>query len=244
MLKILENFDFIDFNWECPYCKTKTTIVNGNCSRVFHAFYYFVLKTEYILCPNKDCKKITIKASLLNISDILIDSIDYTPIRNVHQKSGAIPIWEKTLQPDIPNAMALPEYIPESLRKDYYEAYKIIELSPKSSATLTRRCLQGMIRDFWSIKKSRLVDEIEELEKNSKIDEEAKRILDIIRKIGNKGAHLEKDVNLIIDIKKEDAKILLNLLEELFQNWYIAKHEKEERLKKLEDKFKQNEKIK
>ncbi len=236
MLKIPEN---INFNWECPYCKTKTTIVNSNYSREFHVFDYFVLKTEYILCPNKDCKKITIKASLLKISDILIDST-----RNLHQKSGAIPIWEKTLQPDIPNAMALPEYIPESLREDYYEAYKIIELSPKSSATLTRRCLQGMIRDFWSIKKSRLVDEIEELEKNSKIDEEAKRILDIIREIGNKGAHLEKDVNLIIDIKKEDAKILLNLLEELFQNWYIAKHEKEERLKKLEDKFKQNEKIK
>ena len=124
MLKILENFDFIDFNWECPYCKTKTTIVNGNCSRDFHVFDYFVLKTEYILCPNKDCKKITIKASLLNISDILIDSIDYSTIRNVHQKPGAIPIWEKTLQPDIPNAMALPEYIPESLREDYYEAYK------------------------------------------------------------------------------------------------------------------------
>lgn len=228
-MNILTN---INFNWECPYCKTKTTIVNSNYSCDLHIFVNSVLKTEYILCPNKSCKKITIKASLLNTSDFLIDAS-----RKLHQKSEAIPVWEKMLQPDIPNAMALPEYIPEYLREDYYEAYKIIELSPKSSATLARRCLQGMIRDFWNIKKGKLIEEIKELENKTEIDFETKRIMEILRKFGNSGAHLEKDVNLIIDIKKEDAKILLNLLEELFQNWYIAKHEKEERLKRLEMKL-------
>lgn len=221
----------VNFNWECPYCKTKTTIVNSNYSCNLHIFGDSILKTEYILCPNTNCKKITIKASLLKTSAFMLG------VGTMHQKSEAVPIWEKTLQPDIPNAMALPEYIPQCLREDYYEAYKIIELSPKSSATLTRRCLQGMIRDFWNIKKSRLIDEIKELENKTEIDFETKRIMEILRKFGNSGAHLEKDVNLIIDIKKEDAKILLNLLEELFQNWYIAKHEKEERLKKLEIKL-------
>lgn len=235
MLKIPEN---INFNWECPYCKTKTTIVNSNYSCNLHIFGDYFLKTEYILCPNKCCKKTTIKASLLKRSDFMLG------VGNMHQKPEAIPIWEKTLQPDIQNAIVLPGYIPECLREDYYEAYKIVELSPKSSATLTRRCLQGMIHDFWNIKKKNLFCEIEELEKNDKIDGETKRILEIIREIGNKGAHLEKDVNLIVDIEKEDAKVLLNLLENLFQNWYIAKHEQEERIKKLEDKFKQNEKIK
>lgn len=226
----------ISFNWECPYCKTKTTIVNGNYSYKLHIFDNYVLKTEYILCPNKDCKKITIKASLLKKSDFM------SVVGTMYQKQESSPIWEKILQPYIPNAMVLPEYIPKYLREDYYEAYKIIELSPKSSATLTRRCLQGMIRDFWNIKKSRLIDEIKELENKAEIDFETKRIMEILRKFGNSGAHLEKDVNLIIDIKKEDAKILLNLLEELFQNWYIAKHEKEERLKRLEMKLGENKK--
>lgn len=225
----------VNFNWECPYCKNKTTILSSNYSYEFHRFEDTVLKTDIIICPNRECKKTTIIASLYSSQDVIFSP--YSTYNKISLKPGITSIWEKTLQPDIPNAMVLPEYIPEYLREDYYEAYKIIELSPKSSATLTRRCLQGMIRDFWNIKKDKLIKEIEELEKNSKIDEETKRILDIIRKIGNKGAHLEKDVNLIVNIEKEDAKILLNLLEELFQTWYISKHEKEERLKKLEMKL-------
>ncbi len=41
-----------------------------------------------------------------------------------------------------------PDYIPEQIRRDYEEASSILELSPKAAATLLRRCLQGMIRDF------------------------------------------------------------------------------------------------
>lgn len=41
-----------------------------------------------------------------------------------------------------------PEYIPEQIRQDYEEACLIAELSPKASATLSRRCIQSMIRDF------------------------------------------------------------------------------------------------
>jgi hypothetical protein len=49
--------------------------------------------------------------------------------------------------------MPLPDYIPEQIKDDYYEACSILNLSPKASATLARRCLQGMIRDFWGITK-------------------------------------------------------------------------------------------
>ena len=58
-------------------------------------------------------------------------------------------------------AKAYPDYIPQTIRSDYEEAHAILNLSPKASATLSRRCLQGMIRDFWGISKARLVDEID-----------------------------------------------------------------------------------
>ena len=53
-----------------------------------------------------------------------------------------------------PNTLAkqFPDYIPKAIRQDYEEAYSIVNLSPKASATLSRRCLQGMIREFWKIK--------------------------------------------------------------------------------------------
>ena len=48
-------------------------------------------------------------------------------------------------------AVQFPEYVPVQIRSDYEEAYAILSISPKASATLSRRCLQGMIHDFWDI---------------------------------------------------------------------------------------------
>jgi hypothetical protein len=39
---------------------------------------------------------------------------------------------------------------------------------------------------------------------------------------------MERDVNLIIDIDIEEATGLLQLVEMLFQQWYINRHDQEE----------------
>lgn len=80
----------------------------------------------------------------------------------------------------------------------------IIELSPKAAATLFRRCLQGMIHDFWNIHEKNLNAEITELQ--DKVPSSMWKALDGIRKIGNIGAHMESDVNLIVDIDISEAK--------------------------------------
>ena len=118
-----------------------------------------------------------------------------------------------------------PEYIPEQIRRDYEEASMILESSPKAAATLLRRCLQGMIRDFWKVKKGRLVDEVDALK--DKVTPVQWNAIDGLRKIGNIGAHMERDVNLIIDIDTDEAKKLLKLIELLFDKWYIARHDEE-----------------
>lgn len=123
------------------------------------------------------------------------------------------------------NARNFPEYIPDVLRRDYEEAYSIVNLSPKASATLSRRCLQGMIRDFFGISKSSLNDEINAIE--NLVSSDQKSVLHSLRKIGNVGAHLEKDVNLIVDVTSEDAEKLLLVLEYFFNEWYISKHNTE-----------------
>ena len=55
-----------------------------------------------------------------------------------------------------------------------------------------------MIRDYWGIVKPRLIDEIREL--NGKIDPLVWDAIDAVREVGHIGAHMEKDVNLIIDV--------------------------------------------
>ncbi|MEI8253036.1 MAG: hypothetical protein WCG25_04765 [bacterium] len=42
----------------------------------------------------------------------------------------------------VSEAKVLPDYIPDPIKQDYYEACRIRDLSPKASATLSRRCLQ------------------------------------------------------------------------------------------------------
>ena len=118
-----------------------------------------------------------------------------------------------------------PDYIPEQIRRDYAEANLILDASPKAAATLLRRCLQGMIRDFWSVKKETLYAEINAIQ--GKVTPSQWKALDGLRKIGNIGAHMEKDVNLIIDIDPDESKKLLRLIEMLLEKWYIARYDEE-----------------
>ncbi|WP_183711553.1 DUF4145 domain-containing protein [Bradyrhizobium sp. ERR14] len=133
-----------------------------------------------------------------------------------------------------------PTCVPEPLRADYAEACAIRDLSPKASATIIRRCLQGMIRDFCGIKKGRLIDEIEELRKRVDagnaprgVQHDSVDAIDHVRGIGNIGAHMEKDINTIIDVDPHEAQRLIELTEMLFEEWYEARHRREQRLKKI-----------
>lgn len=106
------------------------------------------------------------------------------------------------------------------------EACSILDASPKASATLSRRCLQGMIRDYWGVKSGNLAGEIDLIK--DKISADEYRVLNGIRRLGNIGAHMEKDVNLVVDIDPGEAQKLIKVLELLFKDWYIARHDREE----------------
>jgi len=104
----------------------------------------------------------------------------------------------------------------------------IKDLSPKASATLSRRCLQGMIRHVWKVKPGRLVDEIREIQ--PVIEAGLWKAIDAIRNIGNIGAHMENDINVIVDVDPEEAHMLIGLIELLLQEWYVEKHERQLRI--------------
>lgn len=125
----------------------------------------------------------------------------------------------------------LPDYIPHPIRADYEEACAIMELSPKASATLARRCLQGMIRDFWKIQENTLYKEISALK--DKVPPTQWKAIDALRALGNIGAHMEKDTDVIIDIDPEEARKLIGLIELLMDKWYISRYDEEQKYKDL-----------
>ena len=112
--------------------------------------------------------------------------------------------------------IVLPDYIPEPIKTDYLEACAILDASPRAAATLARRCLQGMIRDYWRVKAGNLASEIDLIKDKISVDEY--RVLNGIRRLGNIGAHMEKDVNLIVDIDPGEAQKLVKVLELLLKD--------------------------
>jgi hypothetical protein len=42
--------------------------------------------------------------------------------------------------------------------------------------------------------------------------------------LGNIGAHMEADVNVIVDVEAGEAKLLIGLIETLVDEWYVARH--------------------
>jgi hypothetical protein len=97
-----------------------------------------------------------------------------------------------------------------------------------------------MIRDFCGITKSRLIDEIDALraavDKGSAplgVSGDSIDAIDGLRKIGNIGAHMEKDINVIVDVDPNEAQALIELIESLFEEWYIARDKRQRRFAKV-----------
>lgn len=218
----------MNFRWTCPYCNHKCTITQGNFSVSTHIFdlknkYENKLgfKSSVTVCPNPECAEITIEAFLYKSRDYRVNPY-LQPTSSIHS-------WK--LLPHS-HAKPFPDYIPEPILSDYNEACSISDLSPKASATLSRRCLQGMIRDYWKVTDKNLYLEINALE--DKVSEQVWESLNAVREIGNIGAHMEKDINVIVDVEADEAKILIELLEILFEEWYIARHERDLKLSRIQ----------
>jgi hypothetical protein len=62
-----------------------------------------------------------------------------------------------------------------------------------------------------------------------KIDSGDWEAIDAVRKLGNIGAHMEKDVNTIIEVDPEEAQLLIGLIETLFEDWYITREQRARR---------------
>ncbi len=207
-------------NYICPFCNSSIPLVNST-SRVIEC-YFNKNYTHSITAEDFECSA---------IFDIHMYSCP--TCNKVSFVAKGKKLLENITVPLYPNSLAkqFPEYIPKAIREDYKEAYSILNLSPKASATLSRRCLQGMIRDFYGITKDRLIDEINALQGIIPVSQW--NAINALRSIGNIGAHMEKDVNIVIDVEPDEAQKLLKLIELLINKWYIARHDEEELLSEI-----------
>jgi hypothetical protein len=233
------------FNWTCPFCDHAVAVTGANyhVQTVEMALNHgtsgsgiYPMHVEIIDCPNNDCRKSSLTFCINGTPHYA-----YIPTSTSGGSGSGGGSWGVStrkvrfskrwrLIPES-NAKVFPDYVHEAIREDYTEACLIREVSPKASATLARRCLQGMIRDFHGISKDTLKQEINAIQ--DKVEPAVWQAIDAVREIGNIGAHMEKDVNLILDVESEEATALIELIEILMKEWYVARYERTEALKRV-----------
>lgn len=131
----------------------------------------------------------------------------------------------------VTNSFQYSEDIPNKYLEDYEEAVKVLSLSPKASAALTRRLLQNILREEFNIVEKSLVKEIEIFTNKNDIPSYITDAVDAVRQIGNIAAHPSKDLSTgeIVPVEKGEAEWLIEVIEQLFDFVFIQPKKLEKR---------------
>jgi hypothetical protein len=117
----------------------------------------------------------------------------------------------------------LGEEVPEELSADYKEACLVLPDSAKASAALSRRCLQVLLREVAKVKPSDLSREIGEVLASKSLPTHLAEAVDAVRNVGNFAAHPIKSTSTgeIVDVEPGEAEWLLDVLEGLFDFYFV-----------------------
>jgi hypothetical protein len=126
-----------------------------------------------------------------------------------------------------PRAVArkpIPGGVPTKVADDYKEACLVFADSPKASAALSRRCLQTILREHAKVRPQDLSKEIDDVLASKQLPTYIADDIDAIRHVGNFAAHPMKSTNTgeIVDVEPGEADWLLNVLEELFDHYFVG----------------------
>jgi hypothetical protein len=132
--------------------------------------------------------------------------------------------WAKTLVlPKGSLRPAPPKEVPGEFASDYQEACLVLPDSAKASAALSRRCLQHLLREVAKVKPSDLSKEIQEILDRNSLPSHIAEGLDAVRNIGNFAAHPIKSQHSgeVIDVEPGEAEWNLDVLESLFDFYFV-----------------------
>jgi len=135
----------------------------------------------------------------------------------------------------------IPAEVVDPYRQDFSEACKVFTDSPKASAALSRRCLQAILRDKAGTTRRDLNDQIDEVINASRVPAHISEGLHAVRNIGNFATHPMKSTatGSILDVEPGEAEWNLDVLESLFDFYFVqpavAGKRKSELNKKLKE---------
>ena len=215
-----------EYLWHCPYCDTDQAVSSEGMQTSFadltaeNAEGPRRLVVKFMVCPNPKCNRFSLDVSLhlLTVSGARA----YT---GRHLKTWSL------VPPS--RAKSFPVTIPSHVLEDYHEASLIAESSPKASAALARRCLSGILRDFWSVQPGSLNDEFRQIKGTA--DPLTWDAIESVRGAGLIGGRMESEGAEISDADPGEPKLLIGLIETLIQDWYVGREARRKRLAEIRE---------
>ena len=132
----------------------------------------------------------------------------------------------------------------DDLKSDYFEACETLLISPKSSATISRRIVEAVLRQQ-GYRQDRLQDQIKAVRNEPNPDKKLpvvlSRIIDAVREFGNFSAHEKKNLTTlqIVEVEPGEADLCLEIVEALFEHYYLRPVIDAKRLEKVNEKLQQ-----
>lgn len=211
---------------KCPHCQTvvmfeSPSAPTWNGSVVIMNSPKYKLISTHSLCPS--CLKFVVA-----IDEMSINANGPNPVSLVEKS-----VWPITSSKD-----PVPAEVPNHIAQDYTEAALVLSISPKASAALSRRCLQGVLREEGKTKAKDLADQINEVLPN--LPTRIADNLDAVRVIGNFAAHPMKSqtTGIIVEVEVGEAGWNLDVLDALFDYYYVRPALEQKKREALNEKLK------
>jgi len=132
-----------------------------------------------------------------------------------------------------------PPEVPKEIANDYLESVSVLPDSPKAAAALGRRCLQNILRSVAGVRPGNLADEIQQVISSGNLPSDLSESIDAIRNIGNFAAHPMKSQHSseVLDVEAGEAEWTLDVLEALFDFYFVRPAKLRERRDALNKKL-------
>ena len=213
-------------NIECPHCLVAVHI-EWHCQHVLdvrHRRYPYgsrqwrVVATE---CPS--CDELIARINDVQYSEAIPG---HSPAKYEATKTEVVVLEDRLVHPPRRNRRAVDsESIPQTLKEDYLEACEVLEISPKASAVLSRRVLQGILNEqgFDSGNLYQQITDVLAEDGQAALPSSLRDTIDVIRHFGNFSAHpITQETTLqLVDVEPDEAEWCLQIVEELFRHYYV-----------------------
>lgn len=157
----------------------------------------------------------------------------------VFQALGLPVTSDRLVRPKGATRPPCPTEVPPNFAGDYLEGCLVLSDSPKAAAALGRRCLQNLLREVAKVKPGNLADEIQQVIDGGTLPSDLNDSIDAVRNIGNFAAHpmKSKQSGEILDVELGEAEWTLDVLESLFDFYFVRPAQLQKRKDALNQKL-------